>query len=441
MPPDADPLLRPGAPVSSRNAVRGGVLAALSTPAPAALKAVPEAIAAAPLQSPPARGIMGVLRAVGRRGLRVARPLAMPFLHRFQMRVRTAVDGSEVAGRTAGIERELAVLSGRVAAVQREVASVAGTISGNTRRLDDLAAAAAEGARHSNAARTRLDAIQQGVEAISETIRAGAARRAPIPLGEEVMVWTPEGPLLLPAEDPRLLAAMSEGGVLEHGTRRVLASLLPPGGAFLDVGAHVGTMALLAARRVGGRGRVFAVEPLPRLAALLRRNMALNDVADRVSVAACAAGEAAAEGRLHIGEVLGHSSLLPLSGAEAAGTVQVAVRRMDDVVPAGLPVDAVKIDAEGAELMVWRGMRRVLDESPGIAAVLEFGPSHLARAGIAPGEWLGELEAAGFESYAIDEATGVCRPASASALAGMFSVNVLLLRPGAASRHPDLVFA
>ena len=99
---------------------------------------------------------------------------------------------------------------------------------------------------------------------------------------------------------------------------------------------------------------------------------------------------------------------------------------------------ATDLDRARAEALVAdRGGRLY----PDLAAVLEFGPSHLARAGVSPEAWLGELEAAGFESFAVDEATGVCRPASAPALAGVFSVNVLLLRPGAASRHPDLAFA
>jgi FkbM family methyltransferase len=255
------------------------------------------------------------------------------------------------------------------------------------------------------------------------------------------MAWTPDGYLLLPAEDLRLLAAMSEGGVLEHGTRLVLAALLEPGGAFLDVGAHVGTMALLGARRVGEHGRVFAVEPLPRLAALLRRSMALNDLADRVSVAACAAGEADAEGLLHLGEVLGHSSLLPLSsapkrrsgaGARPAdrrrGARRHPDRRREDrrrrVRVAGVARDAAGAGREPPP------RRR--------AGVRPFAPRPRRHH---PEAWLGELEAAGFASYTIDEATGACRPASAPALAGVFSTNVLLLRPGAAARHPGLVFA
>ncbi|MBD0273019.1 MAG: FkbM family methyltransferase, partial [Acetobacteraceae bacterium] len=299
--------------------------------------------------------------------------------------------------------------------------------------------------RQLEAAQRRLDEIGQQSEAaqreVPDLLQARLPPRAPIRVGDEFLVRTPDGYLLLPAEDVRLLAAMSEGGVLEPGTRRVLATLLRPSGVFLDVGAHAGTMTLLGARCVGGEGRVFAVEPLPRLAGLLRRSLALNDAAERVSVSACAAGEGDAEATLHVGEVLGHSSLLPLADAPESGAVRVPVRRVDDLVPAGTRVDVAKIDAEGTELQVWRGMQRVVAESPDLAAVLEFGPSHLARAGVTPEAWLGELEASGFESFTVDEATGVCRPASAPALAGVFSVNILLLRPGAASRHPDLAFA
>jgi FkbM family methyltransferase len=461
--PDAVPPVPAGTAWSSRNALRGGVLAALSSAAapPVHEEAPPVAEPVEP--EPPPRGFGAALRAAGRRGLRHARPLAMPFLHRFQMRLGTAIDASDLATRVAGIESALAAYAERAedsaarrfdavlekldAAQERADATFQRVVAVRA-RLD--AAEGRIGAAHRQAeaaqarldeASLRLDALQGAVAALTGIAQAGAARRAPIPLGAEVMAWTPDGYLLLPAEDPRLVAAMSEGGVLEPGTRRVLSALLGPGGAFLDVGAHVGTMALPAARRVGEGGRVFAVEALPRLAALLRRNMALNDMDGRVSVAACAAADEDGEALLHPGEVLGHTSLLPQPEGAGREAVRVPLRRVDGVVPAGTRIAVAKIDAEGAELRVWRGMRRVLADSPGLAAVLEFGPSHLARAGIAPADWLGELTADGFEAYAIDEATGACRPADASALAAVFSVNILLLRPGAAARHPELVSA
>jgi FkbM family methyltransferase len=529
VPPDSVPRPRFDAASSTRKAVRGGVLAALSDPQSAPAREAPPAAApdtaAAPAVAqqhhppPPARGFVVSLRAAGRRGLLAAKPLALPFLHRLQMRMRTAVDESGLSARTAGVEQALARLSERfdaefadvkrlvadgadrldalnaaaaaaasdsafrqdaalrrldearqgLDAVRREVAGLGEAAAGHARRLDAIGAAAdvaaSDGALRQEAALRRLEetgqrmdaarrelgtvqqgvnAIRQGVAAVSDAVRPRPERRPPIPVGGDFLIHTPDGYLLVPGEDVPFLVFIAESGVPEPGTRRVLEALLRPGGAFLDVGANVGTLTLFAARAVGREGRVFAIEPTPRLAALLGRSLAMNGVSERVSIAACAAGEASGEAALHLDEIMSHNSLFPSSDAGAAGagrTVAVPVRTVDEVVPPGTALDAAKIDVEGAELLVWRGMRRVLAESPRLAAVLEFGPAHLGRAGVSPEAWLEEVAAPGFSAFMIDEATGVCRPASASALVQAESTNVLLLRPGAAERHPGLVFA
>jgi hypothetical protein len=86
-------------------------------------------------------------------------------------------------------------------------------------------------------------------------------------------------------------------------------------------------------------------------------------------------------------------------------------------------------------------MRRILAESPEFRSPVGVRPSHLARAGGAPEAWLREAEASGFAPYMIDGMDGRV-PAGALSRAGRrVSTNILLLRPGAAARHPDLVFA
>src|SRR4029077_2829128 len=59
---------------------------------------------------------------------------------------------------------------------------------------------------------------------------------------------------------------------------------LHPDGVFVDVGANIGYFTLLGAQLVGKRGRVVAVEAHPGLADLLRRNVIINGVRDRVTV-------------------------------------------------------------------------------------------------------------------------------------------------------------
>ena len=62
----------------------------------------------------------------------------------------------------------------------------------------------------------------------------------------------------------------------------------------------------------------------------------------------------------------------PPEGLDPArfGVHEVPVVTLDTAVPG--PVDLVKIDVEGAEEAVWRGMQGLIARSPGIAVLLEF---------------------------------------------------------------------
>ena len=142
-------------------------------------------------------------------------------------------------------------------------------------------------------------------------------QRAAIPLGGDVLVRTPFGFLLAPAEDEGLLAAMYEsGGRLEPGTVGVISALLGEGDWAVDVGANIGATVLPAARQVGPTGRVIAVEPASRVGNLLRRSILINGLQDRISLHACAAGEAVGRAELNLGPITGHSSLLALPEAD-----------------------------------------------------------------------------------------------------------------------------
>ena len=104
--------------------------------------------------------------------------------------------------------------------------------------------------------------------------------------------------------------------------------------------------------------------------------------------------------------------------------------RLDDVVPARDRVNLVKIDVEGAEMDVVKGMRRVLEDNPDIAVVAEFGISHLRRVGLTSKEWFGAFEAHGLKGFTIEEPTGGCKPADIQKLEAIESANIAFVRPG-----------
>jgi FkbM family methyltransferase len=121
------------------------------------------------------------------------------------------------------------------------------------------------------------------------------------------------------------------------------------GGVFVDVGANVGTYALVLARHVGASGRVIAVEPHPVTFARLKFNN-LASGASQTKLVAAAAGPS--DGELMIetdGDNLGASHVV--TGAAGTNAIKVPSLRLQRILEeAGVTnVDALKIDIEGFE--------------------------------------------------------------------------------------------
>ena len=132
----------------------------------------------------------------------------------------------------------------------------------------------------------------------------------------------------------------------------------PAGGVFVDVGANVGTYAMVLARQVGAAGKVIAIEPHPVTHARLAFNRTASGAAQVVLVAA-AAGPA--DGELLIetdGDNLGASHIV--SGQATGRAIKVPAMRLQRILgEAGVGhVDALKIDVEGYEDRVLTGFFR-----------------------------------------------------------------------------------
>jgi FkbM family methyltransferase len=132
----------------------------------------------------------------------------------------------------------------------------------------------------------------------------------------------------------------------------------PSGGVFVDVGANVGTYAMVLARHVGANGKVIAIEPHPVTFARLSFNNAASRFT-QVNLVAAAAGPA--DGELMIetdGDNLGASHIV--TGAAARDAIKVPSWRLQRILDeAGVSkVDALKIDVEGFEDRVLTGFFR-----------------------------------------------------------------------------------
>jgi FkbM family methyltransferase len=142
-------------------------------------------------------------------------------------------------------------------------------------------------------------------------------------------------------------------GNYELATQTLLAELPIDGIVAWDVGAHVGFLSLLLARRAE---RVVAVEAAPENVERLRRNVRLNGA--EVAVVAAAAGRARGKTRVVVAGRMSH-----VSDVEETG-VEVERLTLDDLARQyGMP-RFVKVDVEGAELDVLAGADEVLAAGP-----------------------------------------------------------------------------
>lgn len=132
----------------------------------------------------------------------------------------------------------------------------------------------------------------------------------------------------------------------------------PDGGVFVDVGANVGTFALVLARQVGTTGKVVAIEPHPLTFARLSFNHAASKAA-QVRLVQAAAGDS--DGELMIesgGGNLGATHVV--TGTAGTDAIKVPSLRLTRILEeAGVTeVDSLKIDVEGFEDRVLIGFFR-----------------------------------------------------------------------------------
>jgi FkbM family methyltransferase len=200
--------------------------------------------------------------------------------------------------------------------------------------------------------------------------------------------------------DQRCLWVFDElrGTGLEAG---VLARLLAPGDTFLDVGANHGSFSVLAAERVGPRGRIVAVEPQPRLAALVERSLG-EQAAAPFEVHAVALGDHSASVTLHVPETgSGAASVFGVHGDARGRAIAVPLRRADDHLnwPSWPGRLTIKLDVEGSELDFLAGARELLaTRRPAI--LLELSPETARWAGRTPGDAIAALESLGYTQFA-----------------------------------------
>jgi FkbM family methyltransferase len=210
------------------------------------------------------------------------------------------------------------------------------------------------------------------------------------------------------AQETGITPHLAMDGYWESWITVALARTVRPGSHCLDVGANHGYYTLIMADAAGPEGRVVSIEPTPRLAELLRETLDVNGFPGVPVVQKAAT---ATDGdRLQLVIPPRRSLNARLSEKPEPGVPVVDVESITiDALTADWPrVDLIKIDVEGAEESVWKGMQRTIADNPGLVLILELNVVRYAD----PRAFIAEIQHAGFDLRYIETDAEVKRVTS-----------------------------
>lgn len=193
---------------------------------------------------------------------------------------------------------------------------------------------------------------------------------------------------------------LSVWGVYEPYETSLFQQASKPGLTALDIGANIGYYTLIMAKGIGPKGRIYAFEPDRENLSTLQENLGLNGYEKNVQVEQLAISDQAGALQLYVAEDnLGDHRAYETPGRKAVTVPTLSI----DAYLKGQTVDLIKIDVQGAEGPVLKGMRKTIGKSKHLTVFTEFWPNGMRAAGFEPREAWDVLEGGGFKIENIRE--------------------------------------
>ena len=208
--------------------------------------------------------------------------------------------------------------------------------------------------------------------------------------------------------DEHVSATLYNYHTFEPKVIQIFESFIAPGDVVFDVGANFDWFSLVAARRTGSRGKVYAFEPDPRNIERLRANVAANSLDQFVEIIPKGITDRTGVETLYLAPPeagnVGRSTVMAPSAARNSVAINIQTTTVDEFIHAGdIPTIAMlKMDIEGAELAAIKGASDSLRRNIIKAVLMEIHPAKLGPEGVAE---LGNLMAHhGYNAWFLDEA-------------------------------------
>lgn len=196
------------------------------------------------------------------------------------------------------------------------------------------------------------------IEAFSKLLK-GRSLRGMLPDGNAIFY---------PLDDFKLLSIISEIYHKKIYNSKQIASF----NSICDVGAHIGLFTLWVSA-MAPNSRITAIEPNKTNFKFLCRNIFANRLEYRVKTFNVAAGDEKRKVDLWVGKLSrGDGSIVNWHAGGSVEHYQVNMCPLDEILPRDKDYDLIKIDAEGAEIGILRGLQKTLRKTNRIVMELHL---------------------------------------------------------------------
>jgi FkbM family methyltransferase len=208
----------------------------------------------------------------------------------------------------------------------------------------------------------------------------------------------------------------------------------------VDICAQVGHYTVLSAMRVGPSGKVFAFEPEPKRFRLLCRNLSANGLTIVFVEQKALLNQNRMQHSYLVSENLGRHGIYRQNDSEEQ--IEVETTKLDQFCSnREEKVQVIKLDAEGGEPLILKGMKRVISESSSLAPFTEFFLPNLEAGSHSPEAYLNELVRHGFTLYPLDEERKTVRKVGAGQMLEICCAQPELVRNLLCMKNWDLQVA
>jgi len=177
-------------------------------------------------------------------------------------------------------------------------------------------------------------------------------------------------------------------GIREKVHTNLIRSILKQGMIVLDIGANIGYYPLMEASIVGRNGKVFAVEPDPRIIDILKKNIKLNKFDKIIKYYHMAMSDQNGKEEMYLSKKTNLNTFVKSSKDKKSladrlidKKIQMKVMTVDSFLQnEGVIPDLIRMDIEGYEVEVISGMRETIKKiHSGFKILFELHPEAYSK--------------------------------------------------------------